>query len=151
MLKTTLRLSVMLFALLASSSAFAQLKPYTDYDFEPGVWNVTTVKVNANMVDDYLEGLRKGWATSQETAKKLGHIEDYFIYTSDMANSGDFNVLLVTRFKSDADLAPSKARYEAFMKAWGAEREATNRELVKNYPAMRTITGEYQMRRVMLK
>lgn len=145
-----LRLLVMLLALAFTSSALAQLKPYEDYDISDNVWNITTVKVNANMVDHYLEGLQKGWVASQEVAKKLEHIEDYFVYVSELPLSGDFNVLLVTRFKSGADLGPSKARYEAFMKEWGPAREAQNAELVKKYPEMREITGEYQMRRVML-
>lgn len=145
-----LRLFVMFFALMFASSAFAQLKPYQDYGISDEVWHISTVKVNANMVNHYLEGLQKGWAQSQEVAKKLGHIEDYFVYTSDLPLSGDFNVLLVTKFKNDASLAPSKARYEAFMKEWGPRREAENAALVKNYPAMREITGEYQLRRITL-
>jgi hypothetical protein len=59
--------------------------------------------------------------------------------------------MLVTRFKSDADLAPSKARYQAFMKEWGTEREARNQVLIKDYPALRSITGEYQFHRVTFK
>ncbi len=145
-----LRLFAMLMAVTFASSAFAQLKPYQDYGISDEVWSITTVKVNSNMVDHYLEGIQKTWVASQEVAKGLGHIEDYFVYTSDLPNSGDFNVLLVTRFKSGADLAPSKARYEEFMKAWGPAREAQNQKLVKDYPAMRTITGEYQMHRVTL-
>lgn len=146
-----LRLLVTLLALMLSTSAFAQLKPYQDYDISDNVWSVTTVKVNSNMVDHYLEGIRQSWVSSQEAAKKLGHIEDYFVYTSDLPNSGDFNVLLVIRFKSGADLVPSKSRYEAFMKEWGAANEAKSDKLVKDYPALRTITGEYQMHRVTFK
>ena len=146
-----LRLLVTLLALMFSTSAFAQLKPYQDYDISDNVWTITTVRVNSNMVDHYLEGIRKSWVSSQEAAKKLGHIEDYYVYTSDLPNSGDFNVLLVTKFKSGAALVPSKARYEAFMKEWGPAREAESEKLVKDYPAMRTITGEYQMHRVTFK
>lgn len=146
-----LRLLVTLLALMFTTSAFAQLKPYQDYDISDNVWAVTTVKVNSNMVDHYLEGIQKSWVSSQQAAKKLGHIEDYFVYTSALPNSGDFNVLLVTRFKSGADLLPSKTRYEAFMAEWGSAREAESEKLVKDYPAMRNITGEYQMHQVMFK
>lgn len=146
-----LRLFVTLLAVFFTSSAFAQLKPYENYDISDNVWKMTTVKVNANMIDHYLEGIQKSWVASQEVAKKLGHIEDYFVYTSDLPESGNFNVMLVTRFKSDADLAPSKARYQAFMKEWGAEREAQNQSLIKDYPALRNITGEYQFHRVTFK
>jgi hypothetical protein len=146
-----LRLAVTLFALFFTTSAFAQLKPYQDYDISDNVWSITTVQVNANMINNYLEGIEKTWVASQKVAKDLKHIEDYYVYTSDLPNSGSFNVLLVTRYKSGADLIPSKARYEAFMKEWGAEREAQNEKIVKDYPAMRNITGEYQMHRVTFK
>ena len=43
------------------------------------------------------------------------------------------------------------AQYDAFMKAWGKAHEARTRELVKNYPAMRDITGEYALRRITFK
>ncbi len=36
------------------------------------------------------------------------------------------------------------------MKEWGPAREAENAVLVKNYPSMRELTGEYQMHRVTL-
>lgn len=146
-----LRLALTLLVLSFSTSAFAQLKPYEDYDISENVWSISTVKVNANMINHYLEGIEKTWVASQKVAKGLKHIEDYYVYTSDLPLSGDFNVLLVTRHKSGADLAPSKARYEAFMKEWGAEREAQNEKIVKDYPAMRDITGEYQMHQVTFK
>ena len=137
--------------LLVAGSASAQLEPWNDYEVSDSVWNVTTIKVHANMIDDYLEGIEQSWVGSNEVAKKLGQIEDYWVYLSDLPLSGDFNVLLVVKFKASADLAPSKERYAAFMKEWGEAREQRNRELTKNYPGMREITGEYQLRRVTFK
>ena len=47
------------FALLSlSATAVADLEPYKDYDVSDAVWSVTTVQVNANMDDAYLEGLK---------------------------------------------------------------------------------------------
>lgn len=34
--------------------------------------------------------------------------------------SGEFNMMLVVKFKSTSDMAPNKAKYEAFMKECGA-------------------------------
>ena len=70
---------------------------------------------------------------------------------SELPSSGDFNVVLVQYFESAEKMQPSKERYDAFMKAWGKANEAKTRELVKNYPAMRDITGEYQLRRISFK
>ncbi len=137
--------------LLASPSAWSQLKPYHDYDMSDEITHVTTVKVNANMIDDYLEGIRKTWAAAADTRKTLGQLKDYSILVSELPNSGDFNVVLVEYFENRAQAEPSKDRYDAFMKAWGEDTEAKNREITKNYPSMREISGEYSLRRITFK
>ncbi|NNC78160.1 MAG: hypothetical protein HKN77_09380 [Woeseiaceae bacterium] len=131
--------------------AVADLDPWTDYDIGSGISNVTTVKVDSNMVDKYLEGLRSTWAPANEVAKELGQIESYGVYVSQLENSGDFNVILVVRMKSAADMQPSKDRYDAFMKKWGEENQKRSDQIVQTYPDIRTITGEYLMREITFK
>ncbi|MBW8367692.1 MAG: hypothetical protein K0M70_07540 [Arenimonas sp.] len=137
--------------LLFAASAWAQLKPYTDYEPSEGVSHISTIRVQANMIDDYLEGIRQTWVASNKVAKELGHIDDYVVYVSDLPSSGDFNIVLVVRYAKGADMQPSKERYDAFMKAWGDANQGKVREIVKNYPAMREITGEYVLRTVTFK
>jgi len=134
------------------STASADLTPWKDYEASEAVWQVTTVKVNANMGDAYLEGLKNTWVAGNEVSKKLGQIEDYKIYRSDLPESGDFNLILTVKFKNTAELGPNKARYDAFMKEWGEQRNKETTEFAqKNYPAMREITGMYLMREITLK
>jgi hypothetical protein len=135
-----------------SSAAFADLEIYKDYTLSDAVWSVTTVRVKSNMTDAYLEGIKKTWVASNDVAKALGQMEDYHIYVSELPASGEFNLLLVAKFKNNEALAPNKARYDAFMAKWGAERNKETNEIAqKNYPAMRDITGEYLFREVTLK
>lgn len=135
-----------------ASPVFADLEPWTDYEVSDAVWLVTTVKVDANMGDAYLEGIKQTWAASNEVAKELGQIEEYSIFRSDLENSGSFNLLLVIKFANTADLAPNKERYEAFIDAWGqANADASTDYAQKNYPGMRELTGEYMMREITLK
>ena len=54
--------------------ASAQLEPFQDYDISDAIWIVTTVKVEPNMGDDYLEGIRETWVAGNEVAKELGQI-----------------------------------------------------------------------------
>ncbi len=138
-------------ALCFSQSAFAQLKPFTDYDTSATISSVTTVKVDANMIDYYLEGIRGTWVASNEAALKLGQIASYSVYVSELPQSGEFNVVLVTRVKNASDLEPNKARYDAFMKAWGEANQKKTQETVKTYPGMRKITGEYRLREITFK
>jgi hypothetical protein len=138
--------------LLLAGVARADLEPWKDYDISEQVWALTTVKVDANMGDAYLEGLKNTWVTGMEVSKKLGQIEDYFIYRSELPESGDFNLLLVVRFADSEALAPNRERYEAFMKEFGEEQsERTTEYAQKNYPGMREITGEYRLRRITFK
>ena len=138
--------------LFGTTVALADLEPWKDYTESEAVWSVTTIKVAANMDDAYLEGLAKTWVSTNEIAKKLGQIEDYHIYRSELPQSGNFNLLLVVKFKSSAELGPNKARYDAFMKEFGKQKQdEVTQYSQKNYPAMREITGEYYVREITLK
>lgn len=135
-----------------SAATYADLEPWKDYDMSEAVWSVTTIKVDSNMGDAYLEGIRDTWVKGNEVAKELGQIEDYAIYRSELPESGEFNLLLVIKFANDSDLSPNQERYNAFMEKWGkANADASTEYAQKNYPGMRKITGEYRMREITLK
>jgi hypothetical protein len=136
---------------LFSTSAMAQLEPWTDYDISDGVWNITTVKVDPNMGDDYLEGIRDTWVASNRIAKELGQIEDFMILRSQLPESGYANLFLIVKYANSDSLDPNREEYEKFMKAWGDANEAKTREITKNYPSMRKITGEYLVREITIK
>lgn len=135
-----------------SAIAVADLDPWEDYEVSDAVWSITTVKVDPNMGDAYLEGIKETWVKGNEVSKKLGHIEDYAIYRSQLPESGDFNLLLVVKFAKGADLEPNKQRYEEFMAEWGKENaDASTERAQRDYPAMRSIVGEYLMREITIK
>ena len=134
-----------------ASIATADLDPWTDYDIGTGVSNITTVKVDSNMIDKYLEGLRDTWAPANDAAKELGQIEGYSIFVSELPNSGDFNVVLVVDFEDSAALQPEKEKYDAFMKKWGEANRKKSDKIVLTYPDIRHITGEYMMREIAFK
>jgi hypothetical protein len=146
-MKLTTLLTIVGSIALAQPAA-AQLEPYKDYNIDEATSVVTTVKVKANMLDDYLEGLRQTWVASNEVAKSLGQITGYNVYTSAHPSSGDFNLILVVHYKSTADIGPSKARYEAFMRAWGERRQQESRQTALTYPDLREITGDYIMNEI---
>jgi len=136
---------------LFSTTIMAQLEPYTDYDISDQLWNITMVKVDPNMDDDYLEGIRDTWVASNKIAKELGQIEDFHIYRSQLPESGDANLFLVVKYANSDALDPNRQEYDKFMKAWGEANVAKSREITKNYPAMREITGEYIVREITVK
>lgn len=149
MLKRFVMVSIL--ALFFAQAAHAQLEPFTDYDISSDLWTITLIKVHPNMDDDYLEGISKTWVASNEVAKELGQIEDYSIFRSELPQSGEVNLFLVVHFADSSQLEPNKAEYDKFMAAWGADMQEQNREITKNYPAMRDITGEYRVRKITIK
>ena len=135
--------------LFFSTAVYADLYPWKDYEPSQEVYLVTTIKVESNMGDAYLEGLRDTWVPGNELAIKLGQMEQYWIYRSDLPESGDFNLLLVVKFASTDDLAPNKKRYEEFMKEFTQQKSDEGTDFAqKNYPAMRELTGSYLMREI---
>ena len=149
-----MRIKLLMIALafaFITQSAWAQLEPFADFDTSKQLWNITLVKVDPNMTEDYLEGLRETWVASNKVAMELGQIEDFHIYRSQLENSGDVNLFLVTKFADSSQLEPNKEEYAKFMKAWGDANEKRTREITKNYPAMREITGEYLVREITIK
>jgi hypothetical protein len=147
-----LKVGVVAAALAAGAVALADLTPWKDYTISDSIQYITTVKVEPNMEDVYLEGLKSTWVPTMEVAKKLGQIEDYRIYASSTPQSGDFNLMLVVKYKNAAAAAPNKERFEAFMKEFGEARsKQTTEHAQKAYPAIRKITGDYMMREITLK
>lgn len=145
-----LLLTTLLFTFFAQS-ALAQLEPFKDYETSDALWNITFIKVDPNMGDDYLEGLKETWVASNKVAVELGQIESFHIYRSQLPQSGEVNLFLVTKFANSAQLEPNKEEYAKFMKAWGDANEDRTREITKDYPGMRKITGEYLVREITVK
>jgi hypothetical protein len=142
----------------ASAAAFAYAtvsqayEVYTDYTPSKEVWNVTMVKVNPNRIDDYLEGLEQTWVSGCEISKKQGTVLDCFVYLSETAAHGDFNMMLVTKFPSAASLDPNAEQYKAFMTSMRAQlAEDKQNKLVEGYEELRTFFGEQNFRRIDFK
>ena len=150
-MRIKLALLTLAFAVV-TAAAFADLTPWKDYAVSEALWEVTTIKVDSNMGDAYLEGIRATWVAGNKVSMELGQIEDYKILRSDLPESGHFNLILMVKYKNSASMAPSQKRYEAFVKKWGEQNLKETTEFAqKNYPAMRKITGQYHLREITLK
>ncbi len=143
---------LMLLGVLVAAPAAAQLQVWEDYEISDAAWSVTMVKLDPGTQDIYLEGLKSTWLAANKVAKSLGHLEDYAIYANQMVASGAFDLLLVMKFSSTKDLAPSRERYNEFMEAWGQENmDASNEKVLELYNEIREIQGEYLIREITLK
>jgi hypothetical protein len=101
-------------ALATGVAAFAvsgaSADPYKDYTPGKGVWQVTTVKVDPNHIDDYLVGLKKALIPSMENAKKHGVIDQYFVMVNPNGADDSGNVLIGQHYVSFAAMDPDKNR-----------------------------------------
>jgi hypothetical protein len=137
--------------ILFAFSSQAELEIYKDYDLGTEIIVMTTVRIDPNMEDIYLAGLRESWIKAVRLQKKLGYIKDWKIYGSELPQSGDFNMVLMVIFENSSDLDPNKEKYNTFMKSWGKANQDNSREITKTYPNVRTLTGEYRLREIMFK
>lgn len=135
-----------------ASPVSAQLQPWKDYEASDGVLLVTHVDLDPGTFGIYLEGLKSTWVAANEVAKELGQIEDYAIYSNQYGSADDFDLVLVVKMASTADIAPNQERYEAFLEAWGqANIDQSNETVLELYNKIRRIQGNYLLREITLK
>ena len=143
--------SVFFFAsVMISSNLSAQ---EADVYTEGSVWNLTFVKIKANMGEDYLQGLSKTWKASMDELVRQKLLKSYKILMGSASNPQDFDLILMTEFENYAAMDPNpeadKKRDEIQKKireGLGDEYEKT----VSSYSTLREITGRKTMREIFL-
>jgi hypothetical protein len=134
-------------AAFAASTAYAD--PYKDYTPVKGVWQVTTMRVDPNHVDDYLVGLKRGLVPTMESAKKHGVIDDYFVMVSPNTADDSGNVLIGQHYVSFAAMDPDKARDMQMQKEALAQmsKEETNK-MTNGFDKYRTFLNTQMWTRI---
>lgn len=136
-------------ALALATPAAAQMQVFEDYEPSDAVYEMVTVEIESGEFETYLENLKETWVAGNEIAKELGHIEDYAIYGNTNGTGDQFDLLLVVKYGSTADLAPSKERYQEFMARWGEQRQASSQRTVREvYNNIRELTGQWHVREI---
>ncbi|HEX3431201.1 MAG TPA: hypothetical protein VHT03_09965 [Rhizomicrobium sp.] len=97
-------------AALAAAVSTASADPYKEYTPDKGVWQVTTMKIDPNHIDDYLVGLKKSWVPGEEMSKKHGVIDNYFVMVNPNAADPAGNVILGEHYVNFATMDPNKDR-----------------------------------------
>ena len=124
--------------------------------YEPKtVWRISTIRIDANMEDKYLENLSKTWKASMEMAKEEGLIKSYKVLLGNAANSSDYNLLLMIENEKfgDYDPDPEKdAKWDAIQEKMISElsKESFD-ETIAMYGDIREFLGVKVMREIELK
>ena len=109
----TKRIAVGSFAvvlMIAAISVFAQInRPYHN----GGVWNIGFIRIKPGMDTLYMNYVATQWKAEQEAQKKDGNILSYKVISVEAHTPGEFNLMLMTEYKSLAAMEASQDKAEA--------------------------------------
>ena len=145
-MKRIITLAFIAFTLIASSTLNAQEKSYTN----GSVWQVGFIKTGANMTVEYLNNLKNNWKATHDEAVKQGLIVSYMILQGTAANPEDWDIMLMTEYKSMAAMEGQEEKWEAISKKVIGGEEAM-KKLNESRVSMRTIYGGKLLREVVYK
>ena len=145
-MKTVITLLLLAFAFTVNSTLSAQDKSYKD----GSVWQVGFIKVSANMNVEYLNNLKNNWKATHDEAVKEGLIVSYKILQGTAANPDDWDIMLMTEFKSLSAMEGSDDKWEAISKKIIGGEDAM-KKLNESRVSMRTIYGGKLLKEVVFK
>ncbi|NNC94927.1 MAG: hypothetical protein HKN92_05145 [Chitinophagales bacterium] len=150
-----MKLRLIPICLLLLSVLSFDLSAQDDDIYESGtVWNVTMVRIDANMEDKYLKNLSNTWKMTMDEAKKQGLILDYKVLLGSASNGDDFNLMLMVENKNMAAYDPNperEAKWDAIQEAMIAKvtQEGFD-ETLQLYTNIRELLGSKLMREITL-
>src|SRR5437870_5501385 len=139
--------SLAVLLLIAGISVFAQInRPYHN----GSVWNIAFIRIKPGMDSAYMNYLASSWKAEQEAQKKDGNIVSYRVMSLEGHTPGEFNLMLMTEYKSLAAMEASEDKAEAV-----AQRVVGNDDTqMKGYNerlAIREIIGDRLAREIILE
>jgi hypothetical protein len=141
---------ILIFAIAAmvflGKSGFAQEKNYKD----GSVWQVGLIKSSANMSRDYLNSLKNSWVAVHEEGVKQGLIVSYKILSGSSSNPDDWDIMLLTEFKSMAAMEAAQDKWDPIEKKVLGSEDAM-KKLNESRISIRTVYGGKLLREVLYK
>jgi hypothetical protein len=139
--------SIAVVLVIAAVSVFAQInRPYHN----GSVWNIAFIRIKPGMDTAYMNYLAGSWKAEQEAQKKDGNILSYKVMSVEGHTTGEFNLMLMTEYKSLAAMEANEDKAEAV-----AQRVVGNDDVqMKGYNdrlAIREIIGDRLAREVILE
>ena len=148
MTKRNVLVSSLVVALLViGGSVYAQVnRPY----HTGSVWNIAFIRIKPGMDTAYLNYVAGQWKAEQEAQKKDGNILSYKVLSVEAHTPGEWNLMLMTEYKSLAAMEANEDKAEAV-----AQRVIGNDEKqmqgYKERAEIREVMGERLAREVILE
>ena len=141
---------IMIVALFATSSLIAQAGE--TWNVGESVYRVATIDLEPNVDAQYLNQMKRTWVNNMEVFKAEGLVEDYQILRSINNYDGDFDLLLIIKYKNLATLDSNPKNIKKWDKAQEKARKITSQDqtqqITSTFPKMRTIRDEKFMREI---
>src|SRR5437879_2354074 len=96
--------------IVAGISVYAQVnRPYRN----GSVWDIAFIRIKPGMDTAYMNYVGTQWKTEQEAQKKDGNILSYRVMSVEGHTPGEWNLMLMTEYKSLAAMEASEDKAEA--------------------------------------
>jgi hypothetical protein len=119
------------------------------------VYQISTIDLEPNVDPQYLNQMKKTWGNNMEVMLAEGLIEEYHIFRSINQYDGDFDLLLMIKYKNLAILDSNPKNNKKREKAQAKAREVISRDktnqITGSFPKMRTILDQKLMREITFK
>ena len=133
--------------LIAGVSVYAQVKrPYHNGT----VWNISFIRIKPGMDSAYMNYLASSWKAEQEAQKKDGNIVSYKVMSVEGHTTGEFNLMLMSEYKSLAAMEASEDKADAVTQKVVGNDE-TQMKGYNDRLAIREIIGDRLAREVILE
>lgn len=133
--------------LIAGVSVYAQVtRPYHNGT----VWNISFIRIKPGMDSAYMNYLASSWKAEQEAQKKDGNIISYKVMSVEGHTTGEFNLMLMTEYKSLAAMEASEDKADAVTQKVVGNDE-TQMKGYNDRLAIREIIGDRLAREVILE
>jgi hypothetical protein len=139
--------SIALVLVIAAVSVFAQInRPYHN----GSVWSIGFIRIKPGMDTAYMNYVAGEWKAEQEAQKKDGNILSYKVMSVEGHSTNEFNLMLMTEYKSLAAMEANEDKAEAVsQKVVGSD--AKQMQGYNDRLAIREVVGDRLAREIILE
>ena len=141
---------LLIISLVAITALIAQ--PRETWNVGESVYVISTIDLEPNVDAQYLNQMRRTWGNNMDVFVAEGLVEEYHIFQSVNQYDGDFDLLLMVKYKNLAMFDSNKKNNKRWDDAQEKARKKLSQEKVEQitatFPKMRTILDQKMMREI---
>ena len=144
---------IILISLCCFTALFAQAGE--TWTVGESVYQISTIDLEPNVDAQYLNQMKRTWENNMKVFKAEGIVEEYHIFKSINQYDGDFDLMLMVKYKNLAVFDSNPKNNKKWDKAEAKARDVISRDqtnqITGTFPKMRTILDQKLMREITFK